>query len=161
MHFKFVRHFIDLVGLCLYSTAEYHGPEPRDVLDPKIDQPIIVDGQAKNQDTREFKKAQRSVQQVASEEGGFAAPRNYHWPDYPNAYGQQPRWRTQSEFQKSSKPTLKLKEKNENFSTTFGCASAFVWTPVLEGEPENEIALDFVRDTTVSFFCFFSNTTVY
>ena len=47
MHFKFVRHFIDLVGLCLYSTAEYHGPEPRDVLDPKIDQPIIVDESAK------------------------------------------------------------------------------------------------------------------
>ena len=145
MHQRHFKHFIELVGLCIYSTEPYDHGDFGDKVTPGIIS-FEVDGQPIQ--GKKLRLVERALQQDQAEERRFAGERNRHWPEYddPRVYGRTPAEHTgdlsvRPGFQ--SNPT----ETPEGY---FGTASNMVWAPVLEGTAVNEMALDFIRDTTVS-----------
>ena len=142
MHKKHLKHFFKLVSLCIYSTSPYTKLN-EDEIRPLYD----FDGSGLDDRTKEI--AQKGIRQAQAETRAFAGERTREWPFYYNVPGSTPRWQLGTQ---KGRPRLPPEDHAKPTETNeyFGTASAMVWTPVLEGTAVNEMALDFVRDTTVS-----------
>jgi|TARA_R100000455_G_C6272903_1_gene130050 hypothetical protein len=139
MHIKHLKHFLKLVSLCIYSTSPYTEVEEDDIR-PESDFTGL--------DDREQKIVEKGIRQAQAETRAFAGERTREWPFYYNVPGSNPRWQIGTWQGRPHLPPRDNTKPTED--KYFGTASEMVWTPVLEGTAVNEMALDFVRDTTVS-----------
>ena len=146
MHQRHFKHFIELVGLCIYSTEPYDHGDSGDKVRPGI---TVFEIDGRPIQGKRLKLVQRALQQDQAEERRFAGERNRHWPEYddPRVYGRIPASHTGDQ---DKRPVFQSKPATTPPEGYFGTASNMVWAPVLEGTAVNEMALDFIRDTTVS-----------
>jgi len=144
MHIKHLKHFFKLVSLCIYSTSPY-----TEVKEDEIRPLKTTFGGDDGLDARAQKIVEKGIRQAQAETRAFAGERTREWPLYYNGPGSTPRWQIGTQ---QGRPRLLPRDntKPKEIDKYFGTASAMVWTPVLGGTAVNEMALDFVRDTTVS-----------